>query len=72
MHLRKKLDTIEALSGAIQGYEHLPVEVLYQFLLENYTIDLDVLAEFTDQLDQLSGNVADSGMNTSRSSQSAA
>lgn len=37
--------------AAIEGYQHLPIDVLSQFLLEHYTVDLDVLAQFADALE---------------------
>jgi len=46
--LRERLDTLEALNDAIEGYQHLPIETLSQFLLDNYTVDLDLLAQFSD------------------------
>ena len=49
--LRERLDTLEALMAAIDGYQHLPIDVLSQFLLDHYTVDLDVLAEFADKLE---------------------
>ncbi|MFC6655597.1 hypothetical protein ACFQEX_08735 [Roseibium salinum] len=49
--LRERLDTPEALMAAIEGYQHLPIDVLSQFLLDHYTVDLDVLAELAETLD---------------------
>jgi len=49
--LRKRLDTLEALMAAVEGYQHLPIDVLSQFLLDHYTVDLDVLAQFADALE---------------------
>lgn len=49
--LRDRLDTLDALMEAIEGYQHLPIDVLSQFLLDHYTVDLDVLAEFADALE---------------------
>lgn len=46
--LRERLDTIEAIMDAIEGYQHLPIDVLSQFLLDHYTVDLDILAEFAE------------------------
>lgn len=46
--LRERLDTLEALNEAVEGYHHLPIDVLSQFLLDNYTVDLDLLAQFSD------------------------
>ncbi|WP_428643692.1 hypothetical protein [Roseibium sp.] len=53
--LRERLDTIEALMAAIEGYQHLPIDVLSQFLLDHYTVDLDILAQFAEALE--AGNV---------------
>lgn len=50
--LRERLDTLEALNEAIEGYQHLPIDVLSQFLLENYTVDLDLLAQFMDPINE--------------------
>ncbi|WP_305984438.1 hypothetical protein [Roseibium sp. MMSF_3544] len=58
--LRERLDTPEALMAAIDGYHHLPIDVLSQFLLENYTVDLDVLAQFADALEARSAQIAKS------------
>lgn len=46
--LRERLDTFEALMAAVEGYHHLPIDVLSQFLLDHYTVDLDVLARFAE------------------------
>jgi len=46
--LRERLDTLEALMEAVEGYQHLPIDVLSQFLLDHYTVDLDVLATFAE------------------------
>ncbi len=36
--LRERLDTLEALMAAIEGYQNLPLDVLSQFLLDHYTV----------------------------------
>ncbi|PVB62877.1 hypothetical protein [Labrenzia sp. 011] len=54
--LRERLDTLEALMSAIEGYQHLPLDVLSQFLLDHYTVDLDVLAQFADAAESRSEN----------------
>ncbi|QFT33395.1 hypothetical protein FIV00_23085 [Labrenzia sp. THAF82] len=59
--LRERLDTLEALMSAIEGYQHLPIDVLSQFLLDHYTVDLDVLAQFADAVEDRSSVVAQSG-----------
>ncbi|MES0809322.1 hypothetical protein ABLO27_07575 [Roseibium sp. SCPC15] len=58
--LRERLDTLEALMAAIDGYQHLPIDVLSQFLLDHYTVDLDVLAEFADNLEASAAQTAQS------------
>jgi hypothetical protein len=58
--LRERLDTLEALMAAIDGYQHLPIDVLSQFLLDHYTVDLDVLAEFADKLEANAAQTAQS------------
>lgn len=70
--LRERLDTLEALNEAIEGYQHLSIDVLSQFLLDNYTVDLDLLAQFTDAVGGVSQGEALSGNGTSDSAQSAA
>lgn len=45
---RERLDTLESLMAAVDGYQHLPIDVLSQFLLDHYTVDLDVLAQFAE------------------------
>ena len=70
--LRERLDTPEALMAAIDGYQHLPIETLSQFLLDNYTVDLDVLAQFADAFDaNVAGTLKVAG-ETGSSAQSAA
>jgi len=54
--LRERLDTLEALMAAIDGYQHLPIDVLSQFLLDHYTVDLDVLAQFADAVEARAGD----------------
>ena len=49
--LRERLDTLEALVKAIDGYQHLPIDVLSEFLLDQYTVDLDILAQFAEALE---------------------
>lgn len=50
VRLRKSLDSFDAFSEAIEGFQHYPTENLYRFLMENYTVDLDLLAEFARHL----------------------
>ncbi len=70
--LRERLDTPEALMAAIEGYQHLPIDVLSQFLLDNYTVDLDVLAKFADAFEANGTSGVPSSGKTSSSAQSAA
>ncbi|WP_422039716.1 hypothetical protein [Roseibium sp.] len=70
--LRERLDTQEALMEAIEGYQHLPIDTLSQFLLDNYTVDLDVLAQFANALEVRASEVARIGENAAASAQSAA
>jgi len=58
--LRERLDTLEALMAAIEGYHHLPIDVLSQFLLDHYTVDLDVLAQFAEAAETNSSQSAQS------------
>lgn len=70
--LRERLDTLEALMEAIEGYQHLPIDTLSQFLLDNYTVDLDVLAQFANALEVRASEAAQIGENAAASAQSAA
>ncbi len=73
--LRERLDTIEALMAAIEGYQHLPIDVLSQFLLDHYTVDLDILAQFADALENGEADLSEGSLQTSArrsSAQSAA
>ncbi|WP_152507332.1 hypothetical protein [Labrenzia sp. THAF35] len=58
--LRERLDTLEALMAAIEGYHHLPIDVLSQFLLDHYTVDLDVLAQFAEAAESANAQGASS------------
>lgn len=46
VELRRCLDSVEALELAIEGYDHLPANVLTKYLLDHYTVDLDAMADF--------------------------
>lgn len=70
--LRERLDTPEALMAAIDGYQHLPIDVLSQFLLDNYTVDLDVLAQFADALEANASKGLHTSGKAASSAQSAA
>ncbi len=70
--IRERLDTLEALNEAVEGYQHLPIDVLSQFLLDNYTVDLDLLAQFSDASASLSQTDGLGAENTADSKQSAA
>lgn len=70
--LRERLDTIESIMEAIEGYQHLPIDVLSQFLLDNYTVDLDILAEFADAAENQSSFSLQDGIKTAKTARSAA
>nr|WP_319386308.1 hypothetical protein [uncultured Roseibium sp.] len=70
--LRERLDTLEALMEAIEGYQHLPIDTLSQFLLDNYTVDLDVLAQFANALEVGASEAAQIGGNATAAAQSVA
>ncbi|POF32136.1 hypothetical protein [Roseibium marinum] len=70
--LRERLDTLEALMAAIEGYQNLPLDVLSQFLLDHYTVDLDVLAQFADALEARSENARNNAYAAETNAQSAA
>ncbi|WP_306140693.1 hypothetical protein [Roseibium sp. MMSF_3412] len=70
--LRERLDTLEALMEAIDGYQHLPIDTLSQFLLDNYTVDLDVLAQFASALEVGASEAAKAAEGSSAAAQSAA
>ncbi len=70
--LRERLDSLEALMEAIDGYQHLPIETLSQFLLDNYTVDLDVLAQFAHALEVRASESATIPEGASAAAQSAA
>lgn len=70
--LRERLDTLEALMEAIDGYQHLPIDTLSQFLLDNYTVDLDVLAQFASALEVRASGALKAPEDTSAAAQSAA
>ncbi|WP_420336115.1 hypothetical protein [Roseibium sp.] len=70
--LRERLDTLEALMEAIDGYQHLPIDTLSQFLLDNYTVDLDVLAQFASALEVRANEAVKAPEASSAAAQSAA
>ncbi|MEO0978021.1 MAG: hypothetical protein AAFY05_19960 [Pseudomonadota bacterium] len=70
--LRERLDTLEALMEAIEGYQHLPIDTLSQFLLDNYTVDLDVLAQFAGALEARASEAMQAPEGASAAAQSAA
>ncbi|EFO34250.1 conserved hypothetical protein [Roseibium sp. TrichSKD4] len=51
--VRKSLTSLDEFLAAIDGYEHLDSQVLIAFLLEHYTLDLDLIPEFVAKLTQL-------------------
>lgn len=50
--VRKSLTSLDEFLAAIDGYEHMDSQVLIAFLLENYTLDLDLIPEFVATLAQ--------------------
>ena len=70
--LRERLDTLEALMEAIEGYQHLPVDTLSQFLLDTYTVDLDVLPQFANALEVRASEALRASEGASAAAQSAA
>jgi hypothetical protein len=70
--LRERLDTLEALMEAVEGYQHLPIDVLSQFLLDHYTVDLDVLATFAEGTQGVSSAEQGDGSYSNSAAQSAA
>jgi hypothetical protein len=50
VRLRKRLETLDDFFAAVDGYTHLPTELLVRFLLDNFLVDLDQLAEFATSL----------------------
>lgn len=50
VRLRKRLETLDDFFAAVDGYTHLPTELLVRFLLDNFLVDLDQLAEFASAM----------------------
>lgn len=50
VRLRKRLETLDDFFAAVEGYTHLPAELLVRFLLDNYLVDLDQLSEFASSM----------------------
>ncbi|WP_163001216.1 hypothetical protein [Pannonibacter phragmitetus] len=50
VRLRKRLETLDDFFAAVEGYTHLPTELLVRFLLDNYLVDLDQLSEFANTM----------------------
>ncbi|CUA95268.1 hypothetical protein [Pannonibacter indicus] len=50
VRLRKRLETLDDFFAAVEGYTHLPTELLVRFLLDNYLVDLDQLSEFASAM----------------------
>ncbi|ALV25684.1 MAG: hypothetical protein C0457_21075 [Polymorphum sp.] len=50
VRLRKRLETLDDFFAAVEGYTHLPTELLVRFLLDNYLVDLDQLSEFANAM----------------------
>ncbi len=70
--LRERLDTLEALMAAIEGHQHQSIDVLSQYLLDNYTVDLDVLAQLADALEARARQTPSRTRKSASSPQSAA
>lgn len=51
VELRRCLDSVEAFELAIDGYDHLPANVLTKYLLDHYTVDLDAMADFHKRIE---------------------
>lgn len=51
VELRRCLDSVEALELAVDGYAHLPANVLTKYLLDHYTVDLDAMADFHKRME---------------------
>lgn len=50
VELPKNLECIEDFALAATGLLHLPADALEAYLLENFVVDLDVMAEFSSGL----------------------
>ncbi|SUB00089.1 Uncharacterised protein [Pannonibacter phragmitetus] len=63
VRLRKRLESLDDFFAAVEGYTHLPTELLVRFLLDNYLVDLDQLSEFANamKLQQVNQNAANPG-----------
>ncbi|SHL56964.1 hypothetical protein [Roseibium suaedae] len=47
---RPRLECMESLHSAINGYQHVPADVLVRYLIDHYTVDLDLLVDYLDGL----------------------
>lgn len=63
VRLRKRLESLDDFFAAVEGYTHLPTELLVRFLLDNYLVDLDQLSEFASamKLQQVNQTAANPG-----------
>lgn len=50
MVTRPRLESLESIHTAIDGYQHVPSKVLVQYLIDHYTVDLDLLVDYLDGL----------------------
>ncbi|MBD8893921.1 hypothetical protein [Roseibium litorale] len=50
MTYRPRLESMESIHTAIDGYQHVPANVLVQYLIDHYTVDLDLLVDYLDGL----------------------
>lgn len=57
--VRKSLTSLDEFLAAIEGYEHLDSNLLIQFLIDNYTLDLDLVPEFVSALAGMAGQMQD-------------
>lgn len=57
--VRKSLTSLDEFLAAIEGYEHLDSNLLIQFLIDNYTLDLDLVPEFVSALAGMADQMQD-------------
>ncbi|WP_150524305.1 hypothetical protein [Roseibium sediminis] len=57
--VRKSLTSLDEFLAAIEGYEHLDSNLLIQFLIDNYTLDLDLVPEFVSALAGMASQMQD-------------
>lgn len=64
--VRKSLTSLDEFLAAIEGYEHLDSNLLTQFLIDNYTLDLDLVPEFVAALSAMASQMHESGQDGER------